>query len=111
MNLDKKERDAVEKQIVEIALQKMEKGELDQYEIAKIANMVLERIDSINTEEDLHLFLIDLTARWPVFLPIEKLQEARLKEYKEDDVHRKVLELTRSGKIDEAIELSKTVTS
>lgn len=110
MDFTESHKKEIEKQIVEAIITSLDKDNLKTTELPNIANFVLERIDNIKTHNELILFLGELARIWPVFVNLTAIEKGEVKEIKEDEVAQSVLTLAKSGKIDEAINLAKTMT-
>ena len=96
--------------IVEVIITALEKNELSSSEIPKIANFVLVQIDAVNNHEDLITFLKNLSNKWPIFENIEEIEKGEVKDQKEEEVAEGVLQMAKSGNVEEAINLAKTMT-
>lgn len=103
-------KNEVERKIVEIVMQALERGMLQQQDLPPIGEFVLDRIDKIKNHQELFQFLDDLSHKWSIFDPLLTLEKGRVKDAKEDEVFRNVLTMAKSGKVEEAISLAKTMT-
>lgn len=100
----------IERKILEAIINAFENNQVAEAELPTISDFVLTRIDQIQDHEQLVKFLDELSAKWPFFDNIEQLERGEVTEAKEDQIEQKVLEMAKSGKVDEAINLAKTVT-
>lgn len=100
----------IETNIVQAIITALEGNGLSKDELPKIADFVLERIDSVKNHDGMVAFLDELSSTWPIFINIASIEKGEVKEKVEDEVTEGVLTLAKSGKIDEAIDLAKTMT-
>lgn len=100
----------IQSAIVEKIAQALEGEKITEDELPTIATFVLNNTKSLTTEEQLLAFLDELAKKWPFFEPIEELEKGRAREAGEDKVVADVLKLAKSGQINEAVDLAKTVT-
>lgn len=110
MEFTEEHKNRIERAIVETVISALENGNLAESELSQIANFVLEKIDQIKTHDELVIFLSDLSSRWPIFTNLETLEKGEIEEKVEDEVAEGVLTLAQSGKIEEAVNLAKTIT-
>lgn len=110
MDFTQEQKDAIEGQIVDIVIGKMEKNELTEEESSFIADFILRKIDLIKNHDELIALLKELSSKWSFFENLVVVEEGEAKEKKEDVVAEQVLNLTKNGKINEAIQLAKTMT-
>ena len=99
----------VEAQIVEIVAASLENNVLGQEELPVIATFVLDKIDTIKTQDELAVFLAELSGKYPIFKNIAIVEKGILNHEKENVVVKDMLNLAKNGKIDEAIQLAKTI--
>lgn len=110
MDVSEEKLTNIQSAIVEKIAQALEEEKVAEDELPEIATFVLEKTNNITTEEQLLLFLDDLAQKWPFFEPIEELEKGREREKGEEQVVEDVLKLAKSGQINEAVDLAKTVT-
>ena len=110
MDVDLEHKKKIYNDIVEVIITALEKNELSSSEIPKIANFVLVQIDAVNNHEDLITFLKNLSNKWPIFENIEEIEKGEVKDQKEEEVAEGVLQMAKSGNVEEAINLAKTMT-
>lgn len=103
-------KEEVQRKIVESIISGLENNLLTKEELPVTADFVLERMDKIASHEELINFVSELSSRWTVFANIAKLEQGEVKEQKEDKITQEVLQLAKSGQIDEAVDLAKTAT-
>lgn len=102
---------SIEKDIVEQVIMGLEKGFLKEEELPLIGQFVLEKIDLLKNQQELIAFLGELSSKWPIFENIKKIEEGRVREKEEDEVAEGVLTLLKHGKIENALNLAKNITS
>ena len=100
----------VEKDIVDKALREYGDGKISRDELKNIADFTVEEMKKVNNRLDLINFLKILAGKWPIFSNIAIIEEGSYKQEVEKGVYSQVLELAKHGKIDEAINLSKSMT-
>lgn len=110
MEFSEEHKNKIEKMVVEEMISSLEKNELKEEELSAIAEFILGKIDNIKTQEELIVFLGELSSKWLIFKNIEELEKGEVKEQQEKIVAKDVLQLAKDGKIEDAIDLAKTVT-
>ncbi len=110
MQISAQQKEQLQKDILITIANALDKEELKEEEIPHISHFMLNWLPTILTQEDVHTFLQDLTAKWPLFKTISLVEAGKEKEQKEDKVLNDVVALTQKGNIDEAIKLARTVT-
>ncbi len=110
MDFTQEHKTEIENKIVETIADEVEKGNLKEENLKDIADFVLGRIDQIKNQDELIAFLFELSTKWTVFKTIETMERANLKGKVEKEVAEGVLMLAKNGKIDEALNLAKTMT-
>lgn len=111
MDITQDHKNEIEKKIVETIALSLENNTLQQNELSDIASFVLDRMDQVKNHEELILFLSELSSKWPIFGQIEAIEKGEVKEQKEEQAFQNVLDLAKSGKIDEAVNLAKEATN
>lgn len=86
----------------------LEEKKIEEQEVQKIATFVTENIKSIGSHEALVKFLLDLSSRWPVFQNIYQVEQGKEKEEETQAIVDKAVELTKEGKIEEAINVARS---
>lgn len=89
----------------------LEEKKIEEQEVQKIASFVTENIKSVNTHELLVKFLLDLSSRWPVFQNIYQVEQGKVREEETQAIVDKAVELTKEGKIEEAIDIAKSASN
>ncbi len=105
---DKKE--VIQRRILETILQGLNNNILTQDDLPIIAEYVLGQMESIQNENELLTFLQSLAEKWQLFTNLKTLEERKVQELEEKDKTQQVLQLTREGKVEEALTLAKTIT-
>lgn len=111
MDFTEERKKNLENNLVETMLAGLDREEITQEDLPVIATFILDRIDTITSQDDLMQFLRDIAAQWQIFSRILVLESGELKEQKEGQVAQGVLSLAKVGKIEEAISLAKTMTN
>lgn len=88
----------------------LEDGSIKEEELEQIAGFVLDKIENIQTEEELREFFKELAEKWPAFTKLKVIEVSKITKRIEDQAALDVLKLAREGKIDEAMSLAKSVT-
>lgn len=110
MDISQQHKEEIERKIIESIIVNLEENKLPQEELPIIADFVLGKIDTVKNHDELVIFLTELSTKWPIFTNITSIEKGEVKEKVEDKVAEDVLNLAKSGKIDEAIGLAKTMT-
>lgn len=110
MEVTARHKEEIEKKIIEGIIDALENDKVAEAELPEVADFVLARIDQIQNHDQLVKFLDELSAKWPFFEGLEQIERGEVTEAKEDQVEQEVLKLAKSGKVNEAINLAKTVT-
>lgn len=108
LSLDKKKE--IEQRLVETVISSLEKGELTTDDYSKVSSLILEKMKTVTTQEQLAQFLKDLSAKYPIFSKMTTLHMGEEQEKKDEKTTQDVVKLAESGKIEDAITLAKTVT-
>lgn len=111
MQLTSERKDEILQKIVDRILTGLENGNLTEEELKPIADFVLGRIDEFQTEDELIPFLLELAQKWSVFSNIHIQEKGEIIANKETQASQDVLDLAKSGKLDEALNLAKRVTA
>lgn len=107
--VDKTYKDAVESQIVNTIAKGVEEGKLKEEELPIISQFVLQKIDGIQTQDQMIGFLSQLSLKWPVFQPIALQAEGKVKQIYEKQVASSMMQLISEGKTTQAIDLAKSL--
>lgn len=100
-------KDEVIRKIVESMATALEKEELTQDSLSEISGFILERIDKIQTQDELMQLISEVSTKWPVFKNLELIEKGQIQEKVEDIASQDVTSLVKSGKLEEAIDLAK----
>ena len=106
----KKYLDKTQIDILECVAVGIERGILKEEDLPKIAEFVLSKIDLIKNEYQLEAFLPELSAKWPIFSTIEKVEKADTVAEQDEEAANSALILLKHGKIDKALSLVKNIT-
>ncbi len=111
MQLSQERRDAIEKAIAELIIKGLREGLIQDEDLSPIGKFVLEKIDTLQTEEQMVAFLTEMVQKWPLFSNILTIEKGKATESSENQAAKDVLDLAKEGKIDEAVDLAKSVTT
>lgn len=110
MEVTEEHKKQIERKIAEVMITALEDGKVGEADLPTIATFVLEKIDKAQNHDELIKSLDELSAKWPVFENLEQIERGEVSEASEDTVEKGVLKLAKSGQVEEAINLAKTVT-
>jgi len=110
MEVTDEHRTEIERKILKAIINALENNQVTEEDLPNIADFVLARIDDCKNHDQLIKFLDELSQKWPFFEGLEQIERGEVTEAKEDQVEQEVLNLAKSGKVTEAINLAKTVT-
>ncbi len=110
MDFDETQKTAIEKQVVDVIILSLENNTISESELPAIAQFVLDELGKVENNDQLLVFLSELSIKWPGFKNIEVVEKGKLSDQVEDKAVQDMLQLAKSGKIDEAISLAKTIT-
>lgn len=108
MELTAEHKKEAERRLVEIIIKALEQGDLKADEFPVVSSFILDKIKEANNHDSLMQFLRELSGKWRIFTPALVLESGEIKEGQKNEVAQNVLNLARSGKIDEALNLAKT---
>ena len=108
MTPERKEK--LEKDLLDSLVSALEKEIITEQDMQTISQYILSKIDLITADEELNLFLSDISSKWPLFSNLSTIASGQQQEKIEDQVVQNVTDLTHEGKIDEAVDLAKTIT-
>jgi hypothetical protein len=111
MQLSQEQRGAIENQIAELVIKGLREGLIQEEDLSPIGKFVLEKIDTLQTEEQMVAFLTEMAQKWPLFSNILTIEKGKVSENSENQTAIDVLGLAKEGKIDEAVDLAKSVTA
>ena len=103
---DKKNQ--IEERITQVILGEIEKETLTIDQSSEIVNYCLEKIKPVNTQEELLAFLSEISAKWPMFSQLVILEQGKAKEENKEEAVENIVDLVKSGNIDEAVNMAKS---
>lgn len=109
--IDTNHKEKIEREIVETCAQALEKRELTTQDTSQVADFVLTKIDSIQNEQELLIFLGELSQKWPLFQTVIDMEKGSIQEQNEGIAINQITQNLREGKIEEAIQISQTINS
>lgn len=111
MEVTQEKRTAIEKDIVDIVIAALDSGSLAEKDLPVIGQHVLDRIDKIETQDELILFLEVMAEKWSVFTPLVTREKGVVEHGKEQNSVHTAEDLIKTGNIDEALKVVKGATS
>lgn len=110
MEFTDEKKKQIEKDIVEMVIAALENNAIKESDMAVIGQMVLERIDKIENQADLILFLEILAERWSIFSPLVTREKGAVEHTADEKKAGQVEAMIKDGNIDEALTLVKSAT-
>lgn len=104
----KDKKNQIEQEITQVILNQIEKETLTVDESSEIVGFCLEKIQAVNTEEEMASFLADISVKWPIFSGIVSLEQGKAKEEQKDEAVDNVVSLVKTGNIEEALNMAKS---
>ena len=109
MNITPEHKEEIQRQILQVIVTSLRQDLLSTDVVPDIADFVLTGMESVDTEEELVSFLTELSEIWEVFVKIKDIELGTIQRTKEHDVTQEALKLARQGKVEEALQLTKSV--
>ncbi len=100
----------VEKKLLKELVRAIDEEKVTDEETTRMAQTVLDRVDKAKDQNELLLALADLSIKWPFFANVEDIEKGVAQDAVEDKTEQDVLNLAKSGQVEEAITLAKTAT-
>ncbi len=110
MDINQEHRQKIKRSVIEAMIDALEKENLTESDIPEIGKFVLDRIENINTHDELVKFVGELATKWPIFKHIESAEKVVADRQEEVKVADQVEDLVSRGKIEEALGLAKSAT-
>jgi uncharacterized protein YdaT len=110
MQLSQEKKDKLEREIIEIIANCLEKDLIKETDVPPIVTFYGEKIDNAQSEEDLQAFISEFVQKWPVFNALKIPADQNATEKNEQQITQNVVNLAKEGKLEEAVDLAKTVT-
>lgn len=95
--------------IVEVALDRLEKGQLTQAQMPEIANFVLTNVDRATDHHQIVKVALDLASRYPIFKNVAEIESGEERKFIESSTAQTMAQMIKEGKVQDALNLSKTV--
>lgn len=105
MEVTNEQKEILYTKLLMVMISSLENGTLSSDNLPVMAGYLLDGLNSVDTKEQLAQFLIKLATDWPIFHTLCTIEVGGLNQHQEAQEAQKVLELTRSGKVDEALSL------
>lgn len=109
MELTEVDKKQLEKDLIEVLIGALREEKLKAEQLPQIATFILDRVDKLQTQQELIDFLKELNTQWPVFSNLLTLAAGEIQEKKEEEIAEEVAVLTKEGNLDEASRLAQTV--
>lgn len=106
MQLSDEEKNMLGESITQILANALQSDQITSDDAAQIADIVLSRIDTFQTQLDVEEFLKSLTERWPIFSSFLMQQTAEVVERERQQGLENVSALLKESKIEEALNIS-----
>lgn len=103
-------RKEILQRIVERTIIELEQKKFDVLDLPKIGEFALDTISTATDHTELLVYLEEFVEKWPQFTSIRDIEKAEIEQSSERDVAEQVLQLSKEGKIEEAVALAKTIT-
>lgn len=110
MELSKERKKEIKMKLIEIIIDSLENGRLSVSELSNVSSFILDRIDKVADQNQLRFFLSELSSQWPIFTDFLVTEIGVVQEVKEDKAAEDMTALMQNGKMEEAVDLAKTVT-
>lgn len=110
MDISDERRKEIEKKLVETIIQALENDILTADEMPTISSYILDNMPKVKTQDELLQFLRDLSAKWAFFSNLLVIESGEVQLAAEQVTTQNVVDLAKSGKLDEALSLAKSVT-
>ncbi len=107
MQLDQQHKDEIEKKLTIAMIDGLHNGILTQDEAVDISGQIQKNMQRIQTKTDLSEFLYALAFQWDIFQKILTIEKGEEKVKEDKSTATDIESLTKQGKVDEALELSK----
>ena len=111
MDLTEERKKEIKMKLMEAIIASLENSRLSVNELSSVASFILDRIDKVADQDQLRFFLSELSAKWPIFTDLLVTEISGPQEVKEDKLAEDMTTLIKTGEIDEAVDLAKTVTA
>lgn len=103
--MDQHKKD-IEKMIVDAIILGLENQQVQEKDLSRIADFVLSNIDNIQTQEQMIKFVDEISLRWPIFENIREIERGVIQKNQESQVAKQALNLIKSGRFQEAANLT-----
>lgn len=110
MQLDSSEKLLLEKKIVEILLDQMAQGKLNDDQAKAISVWAEASMKNVQNKQHLSEFLAVLCGKYPFFESVKVIEQGKVDDLVDQEIHDGAIALAQHGKIEEAIKLTKTAT-
>ncbi|OGH12390.1 MAG: hypothetical protein A2857_01495 [Candidatus Levybacteria bacterium RIFCSPHIGHO2_01_FULL_36_15] len=111
MQLTDEHKKDIERSIMECIINALNKDLISSKDLPEISSYVLPKAETITTQEEMITFLKELSVKWNIFSQVLSSENGEVRGQMESQTVDKVTDLVKSGKIDEALDLAKSVTA
>lgn len=101
-------KNKIEEQISDILLKEIENDKLTAEDALIITDYCIPKTKAINTEEELLVFLSEISVKWPMFSNLVVFEQGAVKEETKNETVANITDLVNAGNIDEALNLAKS---
>lgn len=85
----------------------LKRGEISEIDSPKTAQYILDRLSKVTTQEELIVFLQELSAKWSIFSDYLTLERSKTIKKEEEVTARHISNLIKQNKLDEALQIAK----
>lgn len=110
MEITQEKKKEIEKAIVDKSITALEQGFIKEDDLGIIAKFTLDKIDTLKTQDDLIVFLRELSNKWHFFSDMLVIESGEIQKNNERMVIEQIQGLTDNGNLDEAIKIAKQAT-
>lgn len=106
MEFTTQQKEALEKQIVEMCISALENKQLTEAQMGEISFFVLERIDLLKTQDDYIDFLVQLSRRWSIFTSLMEIAKGNNEVAEDKNTVKNMEAMIKTGDLNGALELA-----
>jgi hypothetical protein len=110
MEITAERRKELERKLVETIIQALENDILTADDVPTVSSYILDNMPGVKTQDQLLQFLRDLSAKWAIFSNLLVIESGEVQLAAEQAVAQNVMELTKSGNIEQALSMAKAAT-
>ncbi len=110
MEFTKSKKQELEKAIVDVCIGALENQRMSDEQMGEVSSFVLSQIDLIKTQDEILVFLENLSERWGIFKNLLDIEKGEGEVAKEKNAISSVEKYIKQGKIEEALKVAKKAT-